>query len=393
MQNPVVNHDSSQARRRILFLRSHSKICAFSFIANGLKNSPKIEFAQYPPFPTHLDTKLKKLPQRDMAWNDLNAHLIKSYHELSEKLRGGYFDLVLLADHNAELTHYQRMGWLQKCKTWARLARRSRKNIRAQFSYLRSFPLSFSEFCRIVPVIVVDFSDYPYLSSTDVDLLQHCSLYFKREVPYNRFVLYHRLFQFSYLSRAQKDEKLSALLDKVHNIPLGIPDDKFHELTTLRVKPQDIDVFWGGRISNTMRTTAAKRLHELTAKTSWNIVIPRERLSFQEFCQTMARSKITISVEGGGWDCDRHYEAVALGSVPLINKPTLDAAWWHEMPKAIFFENDFSNFALRIEQLLNNEALRQKCLQETEHRMRQHMLWSKIVEYMVEKTFEKREHL
>jgi hypothetical protein len=174
------------------------------------------------------------------------------------------------------------------------------------------------------------------------------------------------------------------LLNKVHGIPLGIQDDKFHELTKLRTEKQDIDVFWVGRVSNTMRATALKLLNEFASKTSWNIVIPNDRLSFQEYCQLIARSKITISVEGGGWDCDRHYEAVALGSLPLINKPTVDAVWWHDMPEEIYFENNFSNFAFRIEQLLTTDTLRQQCLHEMERLIQKYMLWSKIVEYMTD---------
>lgn len=383
----VVNPADSQVRCRVLFLRSHSKICAFSFIANGLRNSQKIEFAQYPPFPPNYRSKLKKLPHSEDAWHDLNTNLIKSYQELSEKLSNGYFDVVLLADYDADLTQYHRMNRLQKLGMWAGLVRNHKRNARTQYQYASSFPLSIAELCRIAPVIVVDLIDHPYLlKPTDVELLKNCALYFKREVPYNRFVLYHAFFQFHYLSRAGKDEALVPLLDKVHNIPLGIPDDKFHQLTELRVDKQDIDVFWVGRVSNTMRAKAAKLLNEFAAKTSWNIVMPNERLSFQEYCHTLARSKITISVEGGGWDCDRHYEAVALGSLPLINKPTVDAVWWHKMPEEIYFDNNFSNFASRIEQLLGMETLRQQCLFDVEQLIRKQMLWSKIVEYMVEKT-------
>jgi hypothetical protein len=384
----VAGHANSRTPCRVLFLRSHSKICAYSFIANGLRNSSKIEFAQYPPFPSNYQAKLKKLPQSEEAWQDLNTNFIANYQELSEKLFNGYFDLVLLADHNAQLTEYQRMGRFQRLWTLARLIRSYRANALTQYKYISMFPLSIADICRAAPVIMVDFSDYPYLTPTDVEILRNCLLYFKREVPYNRFVLYHQHFQFNYLRRAQKDEMLSELLQKVHNIPLGIPDDKFHTLTKLRVDIQDIDVFWVGRVSNTMRATTIKLLNEFASKMSWNIVIPNKRLSFQEYCQMIARSKITISVEGGGWDCDRHYEAIALGSLPLINKPTVDAVWWHDMPEEIYFENNFSNFASRIEQLLTADTLRQQCLHEMERVIQKHMLWSKIVEYMTEKAME-----
>lgn len=380
-------HDASSSkshsRPRVLFLRSHSKICAYSFPANGLRHSPNLEFAQYPPFPPQYERKLHKLPQRDIAWQDLQVNLLKDARKLSEKLDDGYFDLALLADHQAQLTSSQRQGWRERLKTWGRLIRNPGSERFSDYAYSKLFPYSFQELCQKIPVCVMDFSDYPYLTPADMDLLKHCARYFKREMPYNRFVLYHQLFQFTYLSRAQKDAALTGLLEKVENIPLGIPDDKFHQLVALRAEAQDIDVFWVGRISSTMRKKAEARLRELAAKTSWKIYMPTERLSFQDYCRTVARSKVTVSVEGGGWDCDRHYEAVALGSIPLINRPTRDARWWHEMPEEIFFENSFANFALRIEHFLRDAALRQTCLHALEKQIRDHMLWSKIIEYMV----------
>lgn len=369
-QKPVERHQPP----RILFLRSQRKICSFSLIANGLCNARNIEFLQYPPFPPESRSLLQKLSYRDIAWDNFNTNLLPDRDELCEKLRSGYFNLVLLADHDVSLFASHQRGWRKRVKTLAELAR-GRRSL--------AFPLSLRELCQLVPVIVVDLTDPPYIRPADVAMLEHCQSYFKREIPYNRFVLYHALLQFDSFSRARKDERLQALLPKVQSIPLGIPDDKFHTLTPFRTTTQDIDVFWAGSLSNTMRATAIRFLEEFTARTSRNVVIAQQPLSFQEYCETVARSKVTVSVEGGGWDCDRHYEAVALGSVPLMNTPTVDAAWWHSMPEEVFFDNSFSNFTARLEHLLLNDKVRQKCFQELDRRIREQMLWSKIIEYMI----------
>jgi hypothetical protein len=142
-------------------------------------------------------------------------------------------------------------------------------------------------------------------------------------------------------------------------------------------------------MSNTTRITAVKLLRELVQKTNWNIVIADAPMAFHDFWSTIARSKITLSTAGGGWDCFRHYEAVALGSLPFINKPTMDAAWWHGMPEEIYFENTFSNFTSRLERLLRNEDLRRKCFHDVEQLTRRHLVWSKIVEYMIRQTLER----
>jgi hypothetical protein len=223
---------------RVLFLRSNRKICSFSLIANGLCNTRNIEFSQYPPFPPESRSRLQKLSYRDIAWNNFHANLLTDAHELSEKLRSGYFDLVLLADHDASLFSSHQRGWTWKFKTWARLLRRGKHGAFDPYRLLNSFPFSTKELCQMIPVLVVDLTDQPYIRQADAELLEHCQCYCKREIPYNRFVLFHALLQFRSFSRVRKDERLQALLPKVQSIPLGIPDDKFHKLTSFRTHLQ-----------------------------------------------------------------------------------------------------------------------------------------------------------
>jgi hypothetical protein len=66
----------------------------------------------------------------------------------------------------------------------------------------------------------------------------------------------------------------------------------------------------------------------------------------------------------------------------------MDGVWWHSMPKEIYFENTFSNFIPRLEQLLSVEGLRQQCFADVDRLTRKQLLWSKIVEYLVAQTLE-----
>jgi hypothetical protein len=285
---------------RVLFLRAHGKLCSYSLIVNGLCHAQNLEFAQYPPLPPQSQAELQKLGYREQAWQDFQTNLIPSASELTAQLHRKSFDIVLLADYDGDLSRYAQMPWWQRFKTLLSLLRRKPRQFMTNYRYLTAFPYSIQELCQRVPVIVADLTDPLYLRSSTAEQLRHCRVYFKREVPYNRFVLFHALFPANQLSRAQKDPQLIALLPKIQPIPLGIPDVKWHALLLQRTAQQDIDIFWSGRISSTMRAAAKQRLKELTGQTAWNIVMPETPLSFAEYCQTAARSKVTISVEGGG---------------------------------------------------------------------------------------------
>lgn len=370
MKNPV----------RVLFLRSHSNAEGSTIIANGLFANKRIEFRQYPRLPEHYRAKVKS----DEEWQVLHQHMISTPQELKQCVYNAEFDLVLLADKNGWLFEFGKMRKIKKLQCIFRLYLQRFSEAYTKYAYLNSLPFSVQELSRLVPLVVVDLNDIPYLKPEKVEILHACLLYFKREVPYNRFAIYH-----PFRSAKYRNQDTLALFEKILNIPLGIGDRKFHELLQWRAFEQDIDIFWVGQLSSTIRVKVAQHLQELAAKRPWKIHIPSERLSFQEYCRTVARSKITISVEGDGWDCFRHYEAVALGSVPLINKPTIDAVWWHQMPQAIYFENDFSNFDAQLEQLLNNDALRAHCLQEMEQKIEAQMLWSKIIDYILDMSMQK----
>ena len=54
-----------------------------------------------------------------------------------------------------------------------------------------------------------------------------------------------------------------------------------------------------------------------------SVDIPDAPLPREEFYRRCAAAWLVWSPEGYGWDCFRHYEAPACGSVPVINLPTI----------------------------------------------------------------------
>ena len=373
---------------RVLLLRSYHKATFSATISRAFRQCPNVEFMQYPSWPSDRNSRLKKLYHAEEAWDDVHAHVIEERGEFSQKLKERYFDFAVLVDDCAQLFQYQQLSFSGKCRSWLSFLRSLLKQNRHQaierFRYDRSLPYSLAELKQYLPLVVVDISDAVCLQAPNRRLFEESSLYFKRELPYDRFFLYYpdRPAPWS----AKRKELLPAF-EKIHGIPLGIEDDKYTQLKAQRKPLQDIDLFFSGAITNTLRETALTRLQELSSTTSWNIVI-RDTVPFQEYCELIARSKLTVSIAGSRWECFRHYEAVALGSPPLMNEPTIDAVWWQSVPEELFFENTFANFIERIQLLLADDALRQRCLKILEQQIEQHMLHSKIVEYIVRTSLE-----
>ena len=374
---------------RVLLLRSYNKAAFSATIARAFRQCKNVEFMQYPPWPSARRARLNKLYHAEEAWDDVHTNVIRDVRELSEAFETGYFDFAVLVDDGAQLFQHQQLSLWGRCRRWLgflrNVMRQNRRQALESIQYDRSLPYSLAELKQYLPVVAVDISDAACLQLQNRSIFEESSLYFKRELPYDRFFLYYpdRPAPWSV-----KRQELLPKFEKVYGIPLGIEDDKYTQLKALRESTQDIDLFLAGAITNTLRKTALMRLQELASTSSWNIAL-RDSVSFQEYCELIARSKITLSIGGSRWECFRHYEAVALGSLPLINRPTIDAVWWHTMPEELFFENTFANFTARIEQLLTDDALRQRCFQTLETQVEQHMLHSKIVEYIVQTSLEK----
>ncbi len=382
----MVMSDPDQSKRlsrpKILFLRSSTQATFAAFITGGLHYA-SFDFMQYPPIPDNRLDKLNKLYDQAEAREHLQRNLIATKKELKKKIDQHFFDIILLLDYNASLFSYMQMNRLKKIRNlFGQVKFFFRKNtseILEELNYIQGIPFTPSALSNKIPLAVIDLDDWICLPPSGQELLQVCSSYYKRELPFNRFFLYYqerpapwRLWR----------EKLSPICEKVINIPLGIENKKYYSLKKIRSDKQNIDIFYCGAATSTVRIKFLEYLHELTQATDWNIVIA-DSLPFVEYCKTIARSKITLSISGGGWDCFRHYEAVALGSIPLMDKPNVDTFWWNKAPEELFFASTFKDFRLKIDQLLTDATLRKRCFSQVESIVESYMLHSKIVQYIV----------
>lgn len=369
---------------RVLFLRSYAKAPFAAAIAGGLHSSHEIETWQYPPWPEESLSKLEKLPNAQNAWTDLHTRLIPNSKVLLEKIHSGFFDLAVLSDEDGQL--------IGTCSNKNTFPKRLYNSIATflywasnRVAYPKSLPISLADIAAIMPVAVVDRDDKPFLTVASQHYLQTCCTYFKRELPFDRFFLFYHQRPSPWKIRRKE---LLPVVDKVYGVPLGIEDLTYTALKRQRVENQPIDVLFVGSITNTLRQLGLDRLRKWAAKRSYKVEI-RDSLPYDEYCRMTADSKVTISIAGGGWDCFRHYEAVALGSVPLMNRPTVDAVFWHSMPSAVFFDNTFCDFDIQLDNLVANSDLRQKSFTILDHQEKYYFLHSKIAEYIVHTTLER----
>jgi glycosyltransferase involved in cell wall biosynthesis len=153
-------------------------------------------------------------------------------------------------------------------------------------------------------------------------LLNKAKYFFKRELPIDRWqVFQHTAHAGMPGPRFRSQARQRKWVEKLRPISLGVRYDEppsadftFPEKTT--------DVFAAMMLQGTVRSEGIEQLRALAAQ-GIVVDIPERRLSQEEFYERMSRAWLTWSPEGLGWECFRHYEAPLMGSVPVINTPTV----------------------------------------------------------------------
>jgi glycosyltransferase involved in cell wall biosynthesis len=174
------------------------------------------------------------------------------------------------------------------------------------------------------PVAVLDLHDSPTILECNRHLLEASTLYFKRELPSDRWRLFSRggkVPTFRYRLAHQSD-KLSC----IRPLSLGIPDNMLAFANHApRPVSKDVDVFFAGRLhgSSTLRERGADELANL-ARAGFRVEITDKPMPPAEYFSRCARAWLVWSPEGYGWDCFRAYEAALAGSVPLVSRQTIE---------------------------------------------------------------------
>lgn len=81
---------------------------------------------------------------------------------------------------------------------------------------------------------------------------------------------------------------------------------------------KDVDLFYSVSLNSDARRLASTEVAQLQ-KDGLRVVVSSGQLSLGEYLALLQRSHLTLSPEGYGYHCFRHYEAMLCGSVPVIN--------------------------------------------------------------------------
>lgn len=206
---------------------------------------------------------------------------------------------------------------------WLSRALFDRRTLQGHVPIARMFGPQVLRLGTNAPIAVLDLEDLPVIQRSHVFLLDRSRAYFKRELPPDYWRLFLKTTHANLPTpRFRRSERQKRRIEKIRPISLGLPAD-FAPPPSPEEKTTDI--FFAGQVQNTsfVRERGSAELMTLRAD-GYKVDISDRALSREEFYARCARAWLVWSPEGLGWDCFRHYEAAACGSVPVINQPTIE---------------------------------------------------------------------
>tara|TARA_R110000824_G_scaffold55821_1_gene153489 strand:- start:1317 stop:2159 length:843 start_codon:yes stop_codon:yes gene_type:complete len=107
--------------------------------------------------------------------------------------------------------------------------------------------------------------------------------------------------------------------------------------------------------SNTF-SSRNKIIEELSTKEF--VDMEPNRLNFKDYLNKMSKYKFVLSLRGAGWDCHRHYEALLVGSVPIMDGgPILELFKKNSLPVLDISEIDYQIFNKSFDFLYSRDFL------------------------------------
>jgi hypothetical protein len=201
----------------------------------------------------------------------------------------------------------------------------SRRFLEGRSPLVTSLGAELARWRRRAPLVVLDHEDLPLINRNNLALLDRCDLWFKRELPPDHWRVFVKTAHANLPTpRFRLKPRHLAWEAKLRPISIGLPLQA-EGLLPLPPVEKTADIFFSGRVagSSTVRERGLAELKALAAA-GLRFDMPDRPLPRSEFYQRCAAAWLVWSPEGLGWDCFRHYEAPACGSVPLINTPQID---------------------------------------------------------------------
>lgn len=108
---------------------------------------------------------------------------------------------------------------------------------------------------------------------------------------------------------------------KLRPVSLGISSRAFGMISPAREKKWDL-FFAGDLEEKGLRGRLLEECRHYGQSRGLRFLLTG-RMDYSEYLRTLSESRLSLSPPGMGWDCWRHYESLAAGSVPLMAYPTI----------------------------------------------------------------------
>jgi hypothetical protein len=175
------------------------------------------------------------------------------------------------------------------------------------------------------PVAFVDGADDPFVRGA----IAHVDVYFKRELPLRPPLLtlgmplrrrYHALrYRDAWQEPLARQVRIASARDRdLVPLPFGLIDTGFAP-----AGEREYDVAFLGGPTSDGRADLLRDLEAL-AREGYRVAVPGAggaRLSWREYMEVLARSRIGIAVRGAGWDTYRYWEVPSAGALLLSERP------------------------------------------------------------------------
>ncbi len=234
-----------------------------------------------------------------------------------------------------------------------------------------------------VKLAVLDQTDHISIHPRDRKLLRRCQLYFKRELADNHWHTLEAVLPRGACAGATRHLPAGvALRAKLRPFSLGIEVAAITRPLPDREKAYDL--FYAGTAAGIPVREGLDAVLAAVAGMGWRVFAPRERLTSDGFREAVRRSRLCLSPGGVGWDCYRHYEVVAYGSLPVMNyRPTQSIAPFRHGCECFYYDPQ-GDLTGRLDEWLRlpGERLDRMVAAAQEH-LRRHFTFDALAEYVV----------
>jgi len=234
-----------------------------------------------------------------------------------------------------------------------------------------------------VVLVVLDQTDHSTIHVRDRRLCIASDLYFKRELADN---LWHSLESIlpkgACAGITSKSPLAESLCQKLRPFSLGIETSRI--APSVPSAEKHYDIYYSGTSSHIPVRENLIGLLEMLALRGWRVFAPQYLLSREEFRDAVSQARICLSPAGIGWDCYRHYEILAFGSVPAINFRTVRSIAPLRHGRECFYFDPQDDLVAQIEAWLNldNEQL-DEVVAAGQKRLRHHYTFDALAHYMM----------